>query len=283
MEDKRINNIKEYRSFCKENNLPIFFNDWWLDAVSKDKWNVCIYKKNNDIIGCMPYIESKKIIFSLIKMPPLTSGLGPIIIYPTDAKYASKLGIDKKVCEYFISELPKFDNLTLRFFNTFTNWLPFYWKGSKQTTRYTYILKDIANPELIFNNFRDKTRNEIRKAEKKLTIEITDDINAFYKLNIAIFKRQNIPIPYSFELVKRIDDACKKRNCRSIYFAKDTEGNIHASAYIIWDSSCAYYLMSGANTEFRNSGGVSLVLWNAIKDSSKKVKSLLIPTIQIFD
>lgn len=39
---------------------------------------------------------------------------------------------------YFIDNLPKFDYFNMNFHYSITNWLPFYWRGFKQTTRYTY-------------------------------------------------------------------------------------------------------------------------------------------------
>ena len=41
-----LTNKKKYRQFCKENeNIPIFFKDFWLDAVCDKNWDACIYEK----------------------------------------------------------------------------------------------------------------------------------------------------------------------------------------------------------------------------------------------
>ena len=47
------------------------------------------------------------------------------------------------------------------------NWLPFYWKGFKQTTRYTYQIKQPIHLDETFANFKSNTRNEVNKAKKK--------------------------------------------------------------------------------------------------------------------
>ena len=51
-------NKSDYNTFCNQHDLPIFYQPWWLDAVSKN-WDVVVYKKSNQIFGVFPY-EIKK-------------------------------------------------------------------------------------------------------------------------------------------------------------------------------------------------------------------------------
>ena len=38
---------------------------------------------------------------------------------------------------------------------------------------------------------------------------------------------------------------------------------------MVCDNTTMYYLMSGGNPKYRNSGATSLLLWNTIQDASK--------------
>jgi hypothetical protein len=69
-----------------------------------------------------------------------------------------------------------------------------------------------------------------------------------------------------------LDKACERHNARKIFFAVDRDGNVHAAVHIIWDENSAYYLMSGGDLIFRNSGTTSLCLWEAIKFASTVTK-----------
>ena len=100
----------------------------------------------------MPYFIEKKSMFTFIGSSKLTPYLGPWIIYPSDQKYSTKLGFEKEVCAKIIESLPSFDKFLMAFTPNFTNWLPFFWQGFKQTTHYTYIIKN-DNKDVVFNNF----------------------------------------------------------------------------------------------------------------------------------
>ncbi|MCK5179069.1 MAG: GNAT family N-acetyltransferase, partial [Candidatus Omnitrophica bacterium] len=98
------------------------------------------------------------------------------------------------------------------------------------------------------------------------------DIEKVYALAQMTFERQKKRIPFSLETLKNIDSACAAKNCRKTFFAKDEKGEIQAALYIVWDENSAYYLVSGANPEYRNSGAGSLLTWEAIKFASTITK-----------
>lgn len=105
----------------------------------------------------------------------------------------------------------------------------------------------------------------MRKARKQLVVRSDLGLDRFLDLNAQTFERQGLPLPYSRELVVRLDSACREHHCSKIFFAEDAQGRVHAAAYIVWDEQAAYYLMGGADPELRSSGATSLVLWEAIQ------------------
>jgi Acetyltransferase (GNAT) domain len=262
-----MSNKAKYRQLCShEKSIPIFSKDWWLDAVAgEDSWDVNIVEKNNEIIGSFPYVKKRIYFLDIISNPMLTQTLGVWLKYPEGQKYATRLGFEKEIVSQLIKNLPKFDLFHQHFNYQFTNWLPFYWHGFAQTTRYTYLIEDLSDPDIIYKNFKDNIRREIRKAQKRLAVSYENDINEFYRLNKLIFENQGTRIPYDIELIKRIDDVCSQKKCRKIFFAKDPQDRVHAALYLIWDDNSAYYLMGGSDPALRNSGANSLLMWEAIQ------------------
>jgi predicted acetyltransferase len=55
--------------------------------------------------------------------------------------------------------------------------------------------------------------------------------------------------------------------------AEDGNSNYHAAIYLIWDRDCTYYLMGGADPEFRNSGAMSLLIWEGINQAAQRKQS----------
>src|SRR5690554_1433257 len=147
----------KYRNLCEvEHSIPIFSKDWWMDAVcGKENWDVLLVEKNNEIIAALPYYLRKKYIYSYISQPKLTQTNGLWIKYPNNQKYSTKLAYEKKVMGEIINQLESLgvDYYSQHFHHSITNWLPFYWSGYQQTTRYTYVIEQTDNIDLVFNGF----------------------------------------------------------------------------------------------------------------------------------
>lgn len=267
-------NKKEYRKFCEQHSeIPLFLHDWWLDVVcTNGQWEVCLAKdKNSEIIGVLPFYQRRYFGFSVIQMPDLTPICGVWLNYPQQLKNnVSKLSFEKKVITELIEQLPKTAYYAQRHPVQLTNWLPFYWKGFRQTTRYTFQLKHPIELDFVFANLKNNTRHEITKAQKILEITETEDIDLFYEINQLTFERQAIKMPYSLHFLKKLDKALSERNQRKIYLAKNNLNNCHAAIYLVWDEGTVYNLMIGADSKFRSSGAVQLLLWQGIQLAASK-------------
>jgi len=53
-----------------------------------------------------------------------------------------------------------------------------------------------------------------------------------------------------------------------MFFTMDAQNNLHAALYLVYDKNCAYYLLGGADPEFRSSGAMYLNVFEAIKYSA---------------
>lgn len=250
----------------------IFAKPWWLDIVAPNAWGEVKVEKGGQLFARLPYIVKKRYGFTLLTMAPLTQTLGAWIS-PYSGKYAKKLSYEKELLEELIKQLPSFDYFRQNFHHTITNWLPFYWAGFQQTTRYTYVLEDLTNIDEIWRGTKENIRREIRKAEEKVNVRTDLTIDDFLKLNEMTFRRQGKPLPYKRELVTQLDQACNAHDCRKIFFAEDAQNRLHAAIYLIWDEQSAYYLMGGSDPELRNSGATSLLLWKAIQFAATVTKT----------
>ncbi|UCH98736.1 MAG: GNAT family N-acetyltransferase [Candidatus Aminicenantes bacterium] len=266
-----------YREFCQqEKRLPIFLKDWWLDAVCVEgPWDAAVVAdaSNNSVKALLAYYQVKgKLGHLYLTMPRLTQFMGPWIKYPLGQKYTRQLSYEKEVMAALILQLPKFDSFYQNWHYSITNWLPFYWKGFEQTTGYTYVLEDLTDPDTLFKNFRGNIRQEIRKAEKQVTVKVDNDIEKFYHMACKTYARQDLTPSLSLELMQRVDEACEQHQCRRVFFAVDSSGQVHASVYMVWDSVSAYYLAGGGDPRLRTSGATSLLMWEAIQFASRVTK-----------
>lgn len=268
-------NIKEnYKQFCKEEkSLPIFFQDWWLDAVcGEDNWNAVIAMKGGQTVAVMPYYIKRKYGFKLLHMPPLTSMLGPWI-RQVESKYERQIGYQNEIMTTLIEELPAFDSFYQNWHYGITNWLPFYWKGFHQSTAYTYVIEGIRDTKRVWNDFKKELRTRIRKLCSRVKVDISQNgtLEDIIRLNKVVFARQSMRVPFDEEVFRRLDLACKERDCSSTFFVHDESGNPIAGTYIVWDKTSAYCMIGGRHHVYDDIGARSVVMWEAILFTSQFV------------
>ena len=201
----------------------------------------------------------------MFKMPPLTPWIHIWFNYSPGMKYNSRLSFEKEELDILLPQLPRSIRFYQKYSYEFTNWLPFYWRGFRQTTRYSYLINDLRDLDAVYAAFKKNNRYEIRKAQKNLSVIDTEDMDSFYRINSLAFKRQNKKTPYSLHFLKKLDASCKMRQSRKMFFAVDANERIHAALYLLWDERSAYYLMGGADPDVRSSGATSLLIWHAIR------------------
>jgi hypothetical protein len=247
----------------------IYCNRWWLEAVAPGNWQIlAIPKGGSELAAAWPLVSYRAGKSFYVQMPMLSQKLG-ILFAPTTAKYAENLSRQHTLIDQLIDKVPAFTSFTHSFHESFTNWLPFAWRGFEQTTRYTYLLDGIENHDTLWQEMRTTARTEIRKAVRsKLSVYDDIDLELFLALNNKTFERQGLEPPIAHETIRRVDQALLANAGRKILSAKDASGVIHAAVYIAWHRGTAYYLMAGADPTLRRSGAQYLLMWEAIRFSS---------------
>ena len=265
-----INKKKIYREFCKkEKSVNFFSHPDWLDATVGDKnWNVSIVLEGSNIVASMPYFVRNLFLFKEIRMPRMTQKLGPWM------KKNISISDEFKYISLLFDQIPNYTFFHQNWDHNLRYWQPLYWRGFKQSTRYTYVLENLENLDKIYDNFSPTNQRQIKKAKKnKIKIEEENDFNKFLYLQDKTFKRQNY---FNFNKKKyliKIDNFLKKENKRKIFVACDEFGKYHSGVYITWDNNVCYYLMGGGDPALRNSGAGNLCMWHAIKFASTVTKS----------
>ncbi|MEY4902560.1 MAG: hypothetical protein RLZZ292_375 [Bacteroidota bacterium] len=262
--------IKEhYQQLCEKEPIPIFMQDWWLDVVcGKNNWKpILALDKKGQILGAMTYYCTKKWGVSLITQPLLTPFSGIWMRpYPKPDDTANLYSYQVKITNELIEQI-----LTTTFYQqnmmpSFQNWLPFHWAGYRQTTRYTYVFENTNDLDKIKEGFRSSVRKNINKALRNITITESNDLERFYEINQCSFKKKLGYMPYSLAMLKQLDQQLLQKKARKLYFAQDSEGNLHSAGYFIYDTQTMYFLASGMNINFKTSS-ITAIVWKALEDA----------------
>ena len=257
-----MDNKSKYRQFCKvAPDMPFYMQDGYLDVVCSDNWEVALVENQSGIIAALPYFKKKKFGFQYITMPLLCKTMGPYLL-----PMYRKIEQEHKLFESLIQQLPKFDSFIQDFHYHYQNWLPFYWAGYQQTTKYTYLIQNLQHLDAVWERiYRSYRNNSIPKAKAILKITSDYSLEDFYRVHKKTFDRQGIAVPFTFDYLSKIDKELEQQNCRKIFFAVDAENNIHSVFYLVWDKAAAYCFLMGDDPNFRQQGGSILLTWEAIR------------------
>ena len=188
---------------------------------------------------------------------------------PSTAKYPKQLAEQKDLIGELIDSLPRLGSFQQAFHPEIANWLPFYWKGFQQTTRYTYRIEDTSDLDAVWKDTTESVRTDIKKARKQVSVEENGDFSALLELHKKTWRRQGSSFAHSDAEMLALHRACAEHGSCNILLARGADGQIHAGAYFIWDKSAVYYYTSGADPVLRNSGAGALLVWHGIELASK--------------
>lgn len=268
-----MTNKEKYCNFYKSHpDICVFSAPWWLDAVAGDAWDLILIEEGGSIIASFPYVYTKgKLGIKKIEMPQLTQKLGPYIVYKEKTSYSHKIEYEHDLYQKIIDALPVYDEFHINFDQYYKNWLSFYWRGFSQSTLYSYRLTEIKNYEIVFKNFAKYKRQKIKKGESLFTVKYDLPANDFYDYFLDAIKTRNDTVGFSFELFTSIYNAVYENHQGKVFYCIDSENNIHAVAFIVWDQSVAYYLIGMRKPEYANSGGTEFLIYEMIKYVSQFV------------
>ncbi|MBL7774452.1 MAG: GNAT family N-acetyltransferase [Saprospiraceae bacterium] len=242
--------------------MPIFLHDWYLDAVcGPANWQAALAYRGEQPVAVLPFFLKKKGPWRYVAMPQLTRMMGPYLL-----PEFRQPRFEVRLLKQLLDQLPPLAAFEQDFNYTAANWLPFYWRGFRQTTRYSYTLDLTDGDALLANLAPDYRNNKIPKAAAQVQVHTGNDLELFFRVHNLSYRRQGMPAPVGFNFLQNLDCALEARQARQIFWATDrASGAIHSVAYLVWDRQSAYYLLAGDDPALRRSGAGILLAWEAIR------------------
>jgi hypothetical protein len=243
----------------------IFHNHWWLDAASDGKWQSITAGPRSGVIASMPIMFTHKFLGQgYIGMPPLTRVLGPIFTRVSPGPELSDLAHFRLLRE-LIARLPHFIGFAQLFDPRCNNLLAFQLSGFSIGVHFTFRIENCSDPGQIWMGMRDKTRNEIRRAEDSLQVFRSSDIATFVKFYEANLRRSGKSMTTQRSLMQRILDAAVANKAGESLFCRTVDGDLSAAVFIVWDDQYYYFILSTRDGRVAGNGSMSLLLWTALQ------------------
>jgi hypothetical protein len=252
-----------YRTFASTApDLPLFLQPWYLDAVCEEgRWDAALAYKGEQLVAVLPYYLKRKFHWKYVAMPRLCKFMGPYIL----PKFRH-LNEETHLFESLIGQLPKQLSAFEQDVNyAVVNWLPFYWAGFRQSTRYSYVLDLNLSESELYEQISKNYRQKIKAAKEKLMVSTGHSLLELQRLVALSFARQGLAAPFTPKFLEGLYDALNSHHSCQLFFAVDPDNQaVHSAALLAWDKQSAYYLLSGDDPSLRASGSAILLKWEAI-------------------
>ena len=234
---------EQYQALCETEGsaIPLFLQYWWMEAVCEGKrWDVLlVHDKGGRIVAAMPYLIGSKMGLRYVLQPQLTQYSGPW--YRVESQ-EEEMEAGKALAQQIKAlRLAYFQQ---NFSPQVTNWLPFYWAGYRQTTRYTYRIDDISDPQRVFEGFDPSRRQrQIRRTEGVLhPVEVTPE--RFVEFHADYWARRGERDLLTAPFMLRVIGAALGRGQGLLLGLEDGDGVLQGARFVVNDNRCAYSLLS---------------------------------------
>ncbi len=258
-----------YREICTSiPDLPLFMEPFWLDIVWPDERWGAVFSRNEEgvIHGAWAYAFGTTYGMSWNRLPVITPYTALWIQSPVALPVQKQIAHRHEVMLDLERQLPRSQILELKLRWTFQDWLPLYWTGYRQETRYTFRFP-VVDTESIYAGFSKSFKRNLRAADREYTIE-EGRVDDLYALMERVFELRDAHVTLTKQTLEHLVSTLRQRQQCQIYAARDTEG-VQAIMLAVWDSTTTYYLIGGRRrTDSRH--GMNLLLWQAIQDAGKR-------------
>lgn len=231
------------------------------------RWDVFISKGYGNLCGTMPFLYGRKFGLKYILQPQLTPWCGPWV-KDEDETYRHHT-----VAAFAASMQRQHFALFMQCFSPNTDdWKQFHEKGFNHTTRHTFRFDPIPAPEKLPELADRGRKRNVDAVRQAYTIDKHVGADEFAALHIEYWERRSGHDLLSRDFIKRVCTTALGRNQALLYGLRDNNGTLMAARFVVFDSNCAYSLMSAMRPDtLRNS--MTLLVWEILTDLYGQTKA----------
>ena len=259
-----MTNKERYRQLCETEGLyvPLFQQYWWMETVCAGKqWDVLLCEEHGRLVGALPYLYGKKWGLKYIMLPLLTPWNGPWIDPSLDVNATQTVlaSLAQAVRDLHpVLYLQKFSP-------DVSDWLPFYWAGFRQTTRYTYRFDPLPAPSELRALAAKERRKGIETVEAAYHVDRNVGVEEFADFHTAYWERRGGHDWLSRIFIIGVCRTALERGQALLYGLRGDSGALMAARFVVYDGRCAYSLLSALHPDaLRNS--MTLLVWTLMAD-----------------
>jgi hypothetical protein len=254
-----INQVLWNENILKSVNGNVYANFWYLDVVTKNKWDAII---SADYKWLMPLPSKKKFGFKYLPTPVFVQQLG---IYGPGP-------FTEEICNHFLKHLESNYDLIEYQLNHANSII--IKSNYKLTERKNLILEITSANENIKLEYSEGIKRKINKAIKANLKVNTASIRSLIKL-FQDYNESNIK-DWDFKNYSVLEELYHMSSLRKIGIclgAYDQDGKLLSGAFILEYKNTATLLFSGNSEEGKEKGALTFLISNYIENAPKHISN----------
>ena len=273
--EARILTAQEYNQWdqlvARSDFGTIYHTSLWITTISKmlhlEHVIIGVFNESELIGGCSFFIKK---IFPGFKigytLAPLTYYGGFVLPPPNSTNVRSSETKTHEVISLILEKIQLFNLVKVNITNgpAFVDIRPLSQQGWREQVYYTYV---ISLENEIFSSFSREVRKSIKKAENcGITVKKEYNPDIYWKLKTLTYDKQNLKVPVQKEYLFTLMEILYQHNLGEMWIAETPSGDPAAAVFNLFDAHMANGWEGASNPQFRDTGAVSLLLFETMKD-----------------
>jgi hypothetical protein len=259
--------------FDLELSGTLFHEHWWLSAVTGGDYNEVTVRAGQRVIGRMPFVIRRQAGFKVVRMPPFSHVLGPVV-EARAGKPQSQILHRLSTIRALLDQLPPFDYFKQALGSSIIDGLAFQDRGFQVSPQYNFEIDCRRDPKMLWDDMHFKARQHIRRAEEKFSVGTIDNPDEFVRFYLSSLQKQGRTNSLDLRPFPTLFEACNIRDCGEILCARGTDGLPVAMVYLVWGHGTMYYLLSSRAGIAGDNGSINLLIWDAMQRAHDRGLSL---------
>ncbi len=250
--------------------ISIFHENWWLAASTGASFQEAVVTTGTEVVGRLPFVETKRGPFRILRMPAFTHMLGPVVD-AGEGKPQTRLMRRLSIVRSLIDQLPFYSHFqqaldpSLDDGLAFADGLAFQDRQFFVSSQYNFAIDCRQSLDEMWAALYLKTRQHVRRAEKAYSVRSVEDPRIFVQFYLNNIENQGRINRVDFTNFGAVFSECRARQCGCILGAFDHIDAPIAMTFLIWGHGIMYYLMSTRSLGTRDEGAISLLIWSAMR------------------
>ena len=251
---------EQYRQLCETegDNIPLFQQYWWMETVCEGKqWDVLLCEEHGRISGAMPFLYGKRFGLKYSLQPQLTPWCGPWLANSDLRSPLSELAaaMRRRHFALYMQCLPP----------GMTDWQPFQQQGFRHIVRHTYRFDPLPEPEKLYELADRGRKRNVENVKQAYMLDKQVSAGEFAALHVAYWERRSGRDLLDRRFIERVCSTALGRRQALLYGLRDKDGTLMAARFVVYDSHCAYALMSAMRPEAQRNS-MTLLVWTMLAD-----------------